>query len=124
METNQEFGEIVELRKQVEDNARLIESYRLRYNEYQNKITNLRQYLLDNANDMDEEHVEGIADIFSLTLEKDVNLVITVELNITATVPLGYEDWYEFANDLDIDVTNPDYEVERSSTYVITARKA
>lgn len=58
---------------------------------YRVMVTQLREYLVDNFDELGE-HVEPIAEIFSIDLTKQVEVTARVTYSLTVTVPLNWSE--------------------------------
>lgn len=80
-----------------------------------NQVAELENFLKDNYTDMDESHVEQIASIFGIQLEREYFVTITATFSGTVTAPIDY-DMDDLENDLQATIDTHHY--GNSSVYV------
>ena len=80
-----------------------------------NQVAELEDYLKANYSDMDESHVEQIASIFGIQLEREYFVTITATFSGTVTAPIDY-DMDDLENDLQATIDTHHY--GNSSVYV------
>lgn len=73
-----------------------------------NQVAELEDYLKANYSDMDESHVEHIASIFGIQLEREYFVTITATFSGTVTVPIDY-DMDDLENDLQATIDTHHY---------------
>lgn len=80
-----------------------------------NQVAELEDYLKANYSDMDESHVEHIASIFGIQLEREYFVTITATFSGTVTAPIDY-DMDDLENDIQATIDTHHY--GNSSVYV------
>lgn len=73
-----------------------------------NQVAELEDYLKANYSDMDESHVEHIASIFGIQLEREYFVTITATFSGTVTAPIDY-DMDDLENDLQATIDTHHY---------------
>lgn len=68
------------------------------------KIADLEQFLKDNAEDMDIDHIKAIAEIFDIELKKTISFKATIEVEGEVEVDIWTKE-YDYFDDVDFDVT-------------------
>jgi hypothetical protein len=91
--------EINRLTSEVENLIIDRDYWRGQTNNRQAQIDGLEEYLKENFDYIDENVVQSLVDIFSLTITKDYDVEITVTFSGVVTAPLNY-DMDNLENDL------------------------
>ena len=84
------------------------------------QIDNVRDYLLENYNELDN-HADEIARLLDIELTNEVTVDVNVTFSVTMTLPMGTDANDVEAHDFSFDVINEnsDYEIQDFDTYVI-----
>ena len=93
------YTEIKRLTSEVENLIIDRDYWRGQTNNRQAQIDGLEEYLKENFDYIDENVVQSLVDIFSLTITKEYDVEITVTFSGTVSVPLNY-DMDNLENDL------------------------
>ena len=74
----------------------------------------LKDYLVENYDEIGEEHATEIANIFGIELSKEVEVVFDVTIRATISVPVGkdVEDLSVYDFDIEISSNESEYEIE------------
>jgi hypothetical protein len=74
----------------------------------------LKDYLVENYEEIGEEHAKEIAEIFSIELSNTVEVEFNVTIKATITIPINEEvsDLSTYDFDVEISSNNNDYEIE------------
>jgi len=84
------------------------------------QIDNVREYLLENYNELDN-HADEIARLLDIELTNEVTVDVNVTFSATITLPMGTDandvEGHDFSFDLISE--NSDYEIQDFDTYVI-----
>ena len=74
----------------------------------------LKDYLVENFDEIGEEHATEIANIFSIDLSKQVEVEFNVTIKATISIPVNEEvaDLSTYDFDVEISSNNNDYEIE------------
>lgn len=75
----------------------------------------LKDYLVENFDELGEEHATEIANIFSIDLTKEVEVEFTVSIKATITIPVNEDvsDLSTYDFDVEISSNESKYEVEQ-----------
>lgn len=92
------------LAKKTEDYEFLVQ----KNHKHNRQVGELEDFLKENHSYMDSDHVEEIAGIFDISLEKDYDVTITVTFSGTVSAPMGY-DMDDLENDIQADIENSYY---------------
>ena len=76
----------------------------------------VQEYLVDNYDEIGEEHANEIARILGIDLHKTVDVVFDVTIRATVTIPMDkdVEDLSVYDFDIEISSNESDYEIEES----------
>ena len=89
------------LEKKTEDYEFLVQ----KNHKHNRQVGELEDFLKENHSYMDSDHVEEIAGIFDISLEKDYDVTITVTFSGTVSAPMGY-DMDDLENDIQASIEN------------------
>lgn len=106
---------IADLQKRLEEKNADWGYIRQELTTVRNQVAELENFLKETYTDMDESHVEQIASIFGIQLEREYFVTITATFSGTVTAPLGY-DMDDLENDLQANIDTHYY--GNSSVYV------
>ncbi len=78
------------------------------------QIDNVREYLIENYEEMGEEHASAIANLLDIELSKTVEVKFDVTIKATISLPIGqdFSDLSEYDFDVEISSNESDYEIE------------
>ena len=107
--------EMDKLKKDLELKTQNYDFVRDQLTQVRDQVAELENFLKANYSDMDESHVEEIASIFSIQLEKEYFVTVTATFTGTVTVPLDY-DMDDLENDIQATIDTHHY--GNSSVYV------
>jgi hypothetical protein len=103
---------IEELNKTIENKENALQILRSQVSSYSNQVGQLREYLVDNGEDM-ELHAEDIANIFDIELTKTIEFEATVV--ITGSVDVSIFDSFDLdsllSDSVYVDSNNGDIEI-------------
>ena len=76
----------------------------------------LKDYLVENYDEIGEEHATEIANIFSIDLSKEVEVEFNVTIKATVSIPVNEDvsDLSVYDFDIEISSNESDYEIEES----------
>ena len=76
----------------------------------------LKDYLVENFDEIGEEHANEIANIFGIELSKTVEVVFDVTIRATVSIPVNEDvsDLSVYDFDIEISSNESDYEIEES----------
>jgi hypothetical protein len=85
----------------------------------------LKDYLVENFEDIGEEHANEIAEIMGIDLHKTVEVIFDVTIRATITVPMDkdVEDLSVYDFDIEISSNESDYEIEESEADIDSIRE-
>lgn len=92
---------IQSLNKALAENADLYNTAR---SKHWTKVGELEEFLKDNADDMDSDHIKAISEMFDIELMKKVPFKATIEVTGEIEVPM-WTDEYSYFDDVDFDVS-------------------
>jgi len=83
-------------------------------NRFSRSLDKLKDYLVENYEEIGEEHAKEIAEIFSIELSNTVEVEFNVTIKATITIPINEEvsDLSTYDFDVEISSNNDDYEIE------------
>jgi hypothetical protein len=83
-------------------------------NRFSKSVDKLKDYLVENYEEIGEEHAKEIAEIFSIELSNTVEVEFNVTIKATITIPINEEvsDLSTYDFDVEISSNNNDYEIE------------
>lgn len=84
----------------------------------------LKDYLVENFDEIGEEHATEIANIFGIELTKEIEVVFDVTIKATISVPVNkdVEDLSVYDFDIEITSNESDYEIEESDAEIESIR--
>ena len=84
----------------------------------------LKEYLVENFEDIGEEHANEIANFFGIELSKTIEVVFDVTIRATISVPVDKDVDDLSAYDFDIEITSneAEYEIEESDADIDSIR--
>ena len=84
----------------------------------------LKDYLVENYDEIGEEHATEIANILGIDLAKTIEVVFDVTIRATISVPLGkdVEDLSVYDFDIEISSNESEYEIEESDADIDSIR--
>ena len=84
----------------------------------------LKDYLVENYDEIGEEHATEIANILGIDLAKTIEVVFDVTIRATISVPLGkdVEDLSVYDFDIEISSNESEYEIEESEADIDSIR--
>jgi hypothetical protein len=84
----------------------------------------LKDYLVENYEEIGEEHAKEIAEIFSIELSKTLEVVFDVTIRATVSVPVDkdVDDLSVYDFDIEISSNESDYEIEESEADIDSIR--
>ena len=84
----------------------------------------VQEYLIENFDEIGEEHATAIANILGLELSKTLEVVFDVTIRATVTVPMDkdVEDLSVYDFDIEISSNESDYEIEESEADIDSIR--
>lgn len=85
----------------------------------------LKDYLVENYEDIGEEHATEIANIFGIELSKTVEVVFDVTIRATVSIPVNkdVDDLSAYDFDIEISSNESDYEIEESDADIDDIRE-
>ena len=85
----------------------------------------VQEYLVDNYDEIGEEHANEIATILGIDLHKTVDVVFDVTIRATVTIPMDkdVEDLSVYDFDIEISSNESDYEIEESEADIDSIRE-
>ncbi len=85
----------------------------------------VQEYLVDNYDEIGEEHANEIARILGIDLHKTVDVVFDVTIRATVTIPMDkdVEDLSVYDFDIEISSNESDYEIEESEADIDSIRE-
>jgi hypothetical protein len=85
----------------------------------------VKEYLVDNYDEIGEEHANEIATILGIDLHKTVDVVFDVTIRATVTIPMDkdVEDLSVYDFDIEISSNESDYEIEESEADIDSIRE-
>jgi len=72
----------------------------------------LKDYLVENYDEIGEEHATEIANIFGIDLSKTVDVEFSVTIKATISVPMNTEVSDLSVYDFDVEISSSEYEIE------------
>ena len=72
----------------------------------------LKEYLVENFDEIGEEHATEIANIFGIDLSKTVDVEFNVTIKATISVPMNTEVSDLSVYDFDVEISSSEYEIE------------
>ena len=72
----------------------------------------LKEYLVENYDEIGEEHATEIANIFGIDLSKTVDVEFSVTIKATISVPMNTDVSDLSVYDFDVDISSSEYEIE------------
>lgn len=93
-----------------------------RYSRAEDKV---KEYLIDNFDEIGEEHANEIARLMGIDLSKTVEVVFDVTIRATVTVPMDKDvsDLSVYDFDIEISSNESDYEIEESEADIDSIRE-
>ena len=87
---------------------------------YRTQIENVREYLVENYDSLDE-HADEIARLLDIELTNEVTVDVNVTFSVTMTLPIGIEADSVDSNDFSfvIESENSDYEIQDYNTFAV-----
>ena len=107
--------EMDKLKKDLDQKTQNYDFVRDQLTQVRNQVAELENFLKANHSDMDESHVEEIASIFNIQLEREYFVTITATFTGTVTAPIDY-DMDDLENDIQATIDTHHY--GNSSVYV------
>ena len=85
----------------------------------------LKDYLVENFDEIGEEHATEIANIFGMDLSKTVDVEFNVTIKATITIPMDKDvsDLSVYDFDIEISSNESDYEIEESDADIDSIRE-
>jgi hypothetical protein len=85
----------------------------------------VQEYLVDNYDEIGEEHANEIATILGIDLHKTVDVVFDVTIRATVTIPMDkdVDDLSVYDFDIEISSNESDYEIEESESDINSIRE-
>ena len=85
----------------------------------------VKEYLIDNYDEIGEEHANEIATILGIDLHKTVDVVFDVTIRATVTIPMDkdVDDLSVYDFDIEISSNESDYEIEESEADIDSIRE-
>ena len=85
----------------------------------------VKEYLVDNYDEIGEEHANEIATILGIDLHKTVDVVFDVTIRATVTIPMDkdVDDLSVYDFDIEISSNESDYEIEESEADIDSIRE-
>ena len=106
---------VADLEKQLQQKTQNYDFVRDQLTIVRNQVAELENFLKANHSDMNDSHVEEIASIFNIQLEREYFVTITATFSGTVTAPIDYE-MDDLENDLQATIDTHYY--GNSSVYV------
>ena len=100
--------EMDKLKKDLEQKTQNYDFVRDQLTQVRYQVAELENFLKANHSDMDESHVEEIASIFNIQLEREYFVTITATFTGTVTAPIDY-DMDDLENDLQATIDTHHY---------------
>jgi len=72
----------------------------------------LKEYLVENYDEIGEEHATEIANIFGIDLSKTVDVEFSVTIKATISVPMNTDVSDLSVYDFDVEISSSEYEIE------------
>jgi len=93
-------------------------------NRYSKAEDAVKEYLVENYEEIGEEHATEIANILGIDLAKTIEVVFDVTIRATISVPLGkdVEDLSVYDFDIEISSNESEYEIEESDAEIDSIR--
>ena len=87
-------------------------------------VDSVKEYLVENYEDIGEEHATEIANLLGIDLSKTIEVVFDVTIRATISVPLGkdVEDLSVYDFDIEISSNESEYEIEESEADIDSIR--
>jgi hypothetical protein len=85
----------------------------------------LKDYLVENYEEIGEEHATEIANIFGIELSKTVEVIFDVTIRATVSIPVNkdVDDLSAYDFDIEISSNESDYEIEESDADIDDIRE-
>jgi len=85
----------------------------------------VKEYLVENYDEIGEEHANEIATILGIDLHKTVDVVFDVTIRATVTIPMDkdVDDLSVYDFDIEISSNESDYEIEESESDINSIRE-
>jgi hypothetical protein len=85
----------------------------------------VKEYLVENFDEIGEEHANAIANILGIELSKTVDAVFDVTIRATITIPMDKDvsDLSVYDFDIEISSNESDYEIEESDADIDSIRE-
>ena len=85
----------------------------------------LKDYLVENFDEIGEEHANEIANIFGIELSKTVEVIFDVTIRATVSIPVNkdVDDLSAYDFDIEISSNESDYEIEESDADIDDIRE-
>lgn len=106
-----------QLKVQVENAKTRSEYLNGVYNTLRDKVQSVKDYLMENYEDMGEDHAKEIAELLGLELTKTVKYEVNVTFEIETEVPFDY-DSDDFEGDLSFSVDHGEFDLDVSDSVV------
>lgn len=93
-------------------------------NRYSKAEDAVKEYLIENYDEIGEEHATEIANILGIDLSKTIEVVFDVTIRATISVPVGkdVEDLSVYDFDIEISSNESEYEIEESDAEIDSIR--
>jgi hypothetical protein len=87
-------------------------------------LDKVKEYLVENFDEIGEEHATEIAEILGIELSKTIDVVFDVTIRATVSVPVDkdVEDLSVYDFDIEISSNESDYEIEESEADIDSIR--
>ena len=87
-------------------------------------VDSVKEYLVENYEDIGEEHATEIANLLGIDLSKTLEVVFDVTIRATISVPIGkdVEDLSVYDFDIEISSNESEYEIEESEADIDSIR--
>ena len=87
-------------------------------------VDSIKEYLVENYEDIGEEHANEIANLLGVDLSKTIEVVFDVTIRATISVPVGkdVEDLSVYDFDIEISSNESEYEIEESEADIDSIR--
>jgi hypothetical protein len=87
-------------------------------------VDSVKEYLVENYEDIGEEHATEIANLMGIDLAKTIEVVFDVTIRATISVPLGkdVDDLSVYDFDIEISSNESEYEIEESDAEIDSIR--
>ena len=88
-------------------------------------VDSVKEYLVENYEDIGEEHATEIANLMGIDLAKTIEVVFDVTIRATISVPLGKDVDDLSVYDFDVEITSneSEYEIEESEADIDSIRE-